>query len=206
MTEPPRLRAVPPVEADVEAEADEHALVGRALDGDHHAFSLLVRRHHTAVRTFVGAHVRGAAADDVAQEAFISAYRRLHTFDRARPLRPWLLGIARFATLKYLRDRDDALVDDVLVDRTLARRAEQELAARDDVVQIEGELAALQACIGELPEVAASLVRRHYVEAQSLAAIAAEKSRGESAVRMQLLRIRDVLRECVQRRLAEAGA
>ncbi len=32
-------------------------------------------------------------AEDVAQEAFIRAFRYLNTFDSSRPLRPWLLGI-----------------------------------------------------------------------------------------------------------------
>ncbi len=32
-------------------------------------------------------------AEDVAQEAFIRAFRYLKTFDSSRPLRPWLLGI-----------------------------------------------------------------------------------------------------------------
>jgi RNA polymerase sigma-70 factor (ECF subfamily) len=33
-------------------------------------------------------------AEDVAQDAFVRAYRALHTFDQARPLRPWLLTLA----------------------------------------------------------------------------------------------------------------
>jgi len=32
-------------------------------------------------------------AEDVAQEAFIRAFRYLNSFDSSRPLRPWLLGI-----------------------------------------------------------------------------------------------------------------
>jgi RNA polymerase sigma-70 factor (ECF subfamily) len=35
-----------------------------------------------------------ADAEDVAQEAFIRAFRALHRFDQERPLRPWLLRIA----------------------------------------------------------------------------------------------------------------
>ena len=38
--------------------------------------------------------VRPADLDDVAHEVFLVAYRRLDDFDRSRPARPWLFGIA----------------------------------------------------------------------------------------------------------------
>lgn len=35
-----------------------------------------------------------ADLEDVAQEVFLVAYRKLNTFDATRPIRPWLFGIA----------------------------------------------------------------------------------------------------------------
>jgi RNA polymerase sigma-70 factor (ECF subfamily) len=46
-----------------------------------------------------------AAADreDLTQEVFLVVHRRLAVFDRARPLRPWLIGIATRVALSYWR-------------------------------------------------------------------------------------------------------
>jgi RNA polymerase sigma-70 factor (ECF subfamily) len=35
-----------------------------------------------------------ANLEDAVQEVFVAAHARLHTFDRSRPIRPWLFGIA----------------------------------------------------------------------------------------------------------------
>jgi RNA polymerase sigma factor (sigma-70 family) len=80
------------------AEADgelrrERALVLAARAGDLAAYEQIVRSHQaTALR--VAASIGGSAdADDIAQIAFVKAYRALHRFDVARPFRPWLLQI-----------------------------------------------------------------------------------------------------------------
>lgn len=70
-------------------------MIRRAQAGDDDAYTVLVRQHEEAV--FRLAYVIVGDADDaadVAQEAFIRAYRHLDRFDASRPLRPWLLHIA----------------------------------------------------------------------------------------------------------------
>ncbi|MGH2544086.1 MAG: RNA polymerase sigma factor [Ardenticatenaceae bacterium] len=74
---------------------NESTLVSRARQGDESAWESLVRQHQDAVFRLAYLIVGDAAdADDVAQEAFIRAYRALDRFDTTRPLRPWLLKIA----------------------------------------------------------------------------------------------------------------
>ena len=46
-----------------------------------------------------------AAAEDIAQEAFVSAVRRLHRFDRARPFGPWLHRIVVNRAIDWSRAR-----------------------------------------------------------------------------------------------------
>ncbi len=43
------------------------------------------------------------AAEDLAQEVFIKAYRKLHTFDPGRKLSSWLFKIAHNTTIDHLR-------------------------------------------------------------------------------------------------------
>jgi RNA polymerase sigma-70 factor (ECF subfamily) len=73
---------------------EERDLVERARRGDHGAYAALVREHEQAA--FRVAYVLlGSAADaeDVAQEAFVKAYRALGRFRAGAPFRPWLLRI-----------------------------------------------------------------------------------------------------------------
>ena len=53
------------------------------------------------------ARMTGSVADgeDVVQEALFHAYRRLDSFDDARPLKPWLFRIAHNRCIDFLRSR-----------------------------------------------------------------------------------------------------
>ena len=69
-------------------------LVVRAREGDTEAFGELVTRHQTAVfRAALAALGSAADAEDVTQEAFISAYRRLSSFRGDASFKTWLLTI-----------------------------------------------------------------------------------------------------------------
>jgi RNA polymerase sigma-70 factor (ECF subfamily) len=69
-------------------------LVARAREGDAAAFGELVLRHQAAVfRAALAATGSAPDADDVAQEAFLLAFRRLRSFREASSFRTWLLSI-----------------------------------------------------------------------------------------------------------------
>jgi RNA polymerase sigma-70 factor (ECF subfamily) len=70
---------------------DDRALVAATLAGDRSAFDVLVRRHQRAVYAiclrFTGNH---ADASDLAQDAFVRAYRGLARFKGDAALSTWL--------------------------------------------------------------------------------------------------------------------
>lgn len=75
-------------------EASDLDLVRRAQGGDTDAFGELVERHRRAVfRAALAAVGSTAEADDVAQEAFVTAYRKLTGFRGESAFRTWLLAI-----------------------------------------------------------------------------------------------------------------
>jgi RNA polymerase sigma-70 factor (ECF subfamily) len=95
-------------------------LVARVLASeDHSAFAELVRRHQSSVRAFLTRMTRGDShlADDLAQETFLKAWKKLHTFRGDARLSTWLLGIAfnelrgeaRRKKLEPMEDTDDSV-------------------------------------------------------------------------------------------------
>jgi RNA polymerase sigma-70 factor (ECF subfamily) len=74
---------------------DDLALVRRAQAGDVEAFGTLVERHRRAVFRAALAAVRSPAeADEVAQDAFVTAFQKLQGFRGEASFKTWLLTIA----------------------------------------------------------------------------------------------------------------
>jgi RNA polymerase sigma factor (sigma-70 family) len=72
-------------------------LVARVLvDDDQHAFGELVRRHQSSIRGLLRNLTRNdlALADDLAQEAFIRAYKNIRSFRGEARFSTWLYRIA----------------------------------------------------------------------------------------------------------------
>ncbi len=78
------------------AETEEGRLVARAASGDRDAFAGLVQAHQGYLRKLMGRVCRGdqARADDLAQEAFIRAWRALPGFRGEARFRTWLTRLA----------------------------------------------------------------------------------------------------------------
>lgn len=91
-------------------EPDDDELVSRCLETKEAAsaaFNLLYARHSDAVLSFLLClHRRDEhAARDAHQETFFRFYRALGSVERGRPLRPWLLRIARNVSLDVWKRR-----------------------------------------------------------------------------------------------------
>ncbi|MGQ3054098.1 MAG: RNA polymerase sigma factor [Roseateles sp.] len=94
---------------DQEAQARIDAtLVARAVgDGDTRAFELLVRRHQGLVRAQLRRLLFDdpATADDLAQETFVIAWRKLAQFRGDARFGTWLYRIAHSCFLQFLRSK-----------------------------------------------------------------------------------------------------
>src|SRR5437764_127364 len=84
----------------------ERALIRGALAGSENDLEALFRRHwpraYRAAFLIVHDH---AAAEDIAQEAFLAAVRHLDRFDRRRRFGPWLGAIVANRAIDWARAR-----------------------------------------------------------------------------------------------------
>ncbi len=84
----------------------DKALAARvALSGDHQAFTLLVERHQGAIRNYMRRLLVNddAAADDLAQETFLTAFQKMASWRGTAKLSTWLHSIAYRKFLDYQR-------------------------------------------------------------------------------------------------------
>jgi RNA polymerase sigma factor (sigma-70 family) len=91
-------------------------LIARVLSSeDQHAFGELVRRYQSPVRGFLGRLSRGDAhlADDLAQETFVKAWRKLGTYRGSARFSTWLFGIAYNEFRTVARQRKELALEDV---------------------------------------------------------------------------------------------
>jgi RNA polymerase sigma factor (sigma-70 family) len=93
---------------------DAQLIARVVVHDDRNAFSELVRRHQSAVRTTLRRLTAGnhALADDLAQETFMLAYRNLKSFRQEAQFSTWLYRIATNAFLADARKRKEELLGD----------------------------------------------------------------------------------------------
>lgn len=100
-------RGAPPSTSSLDA-ADDQALLARARRGDGEAMGLLYDRRARDVERFLAGLRLGLPAaelQDAVQETFLRLLGRLDAVDPERPVRPFLLGIARHVALDLQRRR-----------------------------------------------------------------------------------------------------
>jgi RNA polymerase sigma factor (sigma-70 family) len=109
-------------------------LIARVLaNEDQHAFGELVRRYQSPVRAFLARLARGDAhlADDLAQETFVKAWRKLHTYRGGARFSTWLFGIAYNEFRTVARQRKELALEDV--EEPLADAAKSTADSRSDL-------------------------------------------------------------------------
>jgi RNA polymerase sigma factor (sigma-70 family) len=175
-------------------DAHDARLVTATLAGDREAFAAIVSRYRALVCS-VAYSATGSLtqSEDVAQEAFVAAWRSLGQLEEPEKLRPWLCGITR--NLASNARRRDA--------RDPARAAEPLAATHEDAVA--GEPLPVEQAISREQE--AILWRKlervnetyrtplilFYREQQSVERVAALLGLGEDVVRQRLARGRRAL-------------
>ena len=87
-------------------ELDDIQLIKRYFKGDSQALEILIKRHLDAVYGFALSIVKSQAeAEDVAQETFIKAWKKLKQYDQTKSFRAWLMAITKNTALDQLKKK-----------------------------------------------------------------------------------------------------
>lgn len=169
-------------------------LVRDTLAGRPQAYEELVRRWAGRVTALCHAKVGcAAAADDLAQDALLRAYRSLRTLDDAGKFGPWLCRIAQNGCLNWLKDkRRDQVPFSVLGpdhDPETYLCGPEPDAGRDE------QLEDLKAAVAALPEVYREVVLLYYHQNLTYRDLADMLGVAPATVNARLTKARVLLRE-----------
>ena len=98
--------AAPGVSATARSRPDvtDHDLVQAVRAGDDHAFERLYHRYHRRISAYIFGMVHDhGRAEDLTQEVFVSALRRMRATDRDILFKPWIYEIAKNACIDQFR-------------------------------------------------------------------------------------------------------
>ena len=153
------------------------------------------------VSAFVGSMVREIRdRDDVLQEVAVAFMNSFASYDPARPFMAWVIGIARNQVGLYLRrkGRDRLVFDPGTMDRI--GQAFAEVQPRD--VRM---LDYLEECVESLDGRARKLCELRYERDLKPAEIGPRVDMSANGVAKALQRIREMLRECVEKKATLDG-
>ena len=172
-------------------------LVRQALAGRNPAFEELVRRWAGRVTALCHARTRhAAAAEDLAQETLLRAFRALKSLAEPEKFGPWLCGIAVRTCLDWLKSKDrsnvpfSVLVPNGGADQVLGRPSltEPELDREDELHRLMTEVEAL-------PEECREVVLLYYYQDVTYRDLAQLLGVSPATINARLTRARALLRE-----------
>lgn len=175
--------------------ASDASLVEETLKGNRDAFSQIVGRYQNLLCSLAYSSLGSLnESEDVAQEAFIEAWKKLRSLREPDKLKSWLCGILRFKLNHHRRKAAHQPVSGAneLHEESLI---ESEQEGAEETTMRGEEKALLWEALDKVPETYREPLILYYREHQSIEHVACELDLSESAVKQRLSRGRKILQE-----------
>jgi len=134
-----------------------------------------------------------AASEDIAQEAFLSAWQNLKRLNNPSSFLPWLRQITRNLAFDHLRRHRNRALGGEAAEIAISHAADPSLLPEEQLIDAERERMAAE-LISELPEDSREVLLLYYREGQNSRQVAELLGLSDAAVRKRLSRARKSLR------------
>jgi len=178
---------------------EDQALVERVQNGDSQAYNVLVLKYQTRIGHLISRFVRNQAdVEDVAQEAFIKAYKALKNFRGDSQFYTWLYRIAINTAKNHLvstgrRTPAGGTLDAQEAEQYEGAYALQETATPDREIQAEEVKQTVNKAIAALPEDLRTAITLRELEGLNYEEIAMVMDCPIGTVRSRIFRAREAV-------------
>jgi RNA polymerase sigma-70 factor (ECF subfamily) len=182
--------------------AGDARLVEEVRRGNTNAFGELVKRYEARVIRVIRRFINDPEqARDLAQEAFMRAFRRLDQFDPSRRFGPWLFRISVNLTLDFLRKKKRSGRWSLFSESSAERLPDPP----SEDPRVHADLSQeIHAVLDQIPEKYRTVLVLRDLENFSTSEIAAITDRKEATIRWRLAEARQRFKEIWEKRLAQA--
>lgn len=194
------LLDVPLAERDADGAPSDQRLVAAVRRGDDRAFEALYQRYCRRIHAYVLGMVKDhGRAEDVTQEVFVSALRRMRATERPIAFKPWIYEIAKNACIDQFRRSkrtEEVSMDagDALAPSDYGRLVSAE-PVPDAALEVKQELNDLCGAFGSLSEAHHEILVLRELEGLSYREIGERMGLSRPAVESTLFRARRRLTE-----------
>ncbi len=182
--------------------AGDARLVEEVRRGNTNAFGELVKRYEARVIRVIRRFINDPEqARDLAQEAFMRAFRRLDQFDPSRRFGPWLFRISVNLTLDFLRKKKRSGRWSLFSESSAERLPDPP----SEDPRLQADLSQeIHAVLDQIPEKYRTVLVLRDLENFSTSEIAAITDRKEATIRWRLAEARHRFKEIWEKRLQQA--
>lgn len=182
---------------------EEREAIRRCLNGDRDACAHLVRIHQGLVLALCY-RMTGSREDaaDVAQQAFLQAFRNLQSFDLTQPFRPWLMKIVTNECITFLRrrGRQQTIADEEAIDRAVDTGPDA-----PSLVELAEDRQAVRQAVSGLPLPYRTAILQFYFEGLSYQQIAERSGLSIGTISTHIHRAKQLLRRSLSQREVTPG-
>ena len=170
-----------------------HRELPAAAGGCEQAYTRIIVASQNTVTAVALAITRDpTASEDIAQEAFLSAWQNLRRLQNPSSFLPWLRQITRNLAFDHLRRHRNRAIGGEAAEIAISHAADPSLLPEEQLIDAERERMAAE-LISELPEDSREVLLLYYREGQNSRQVAELLGLSDAAVRKRLSRARKSL-------------